>query len=148
MLVAVNHLPAYHSPSNFPSPSVYDPTRFLSSSSSSNNPSSTQSTPPPAIFEPFLVGRHSCIGSRFAWSEMRLVLARLVWAFDFEPADDDGNGSGDGDGETETGRGEGKGDGKGKRMGVDWLKQKTHIFWEKEGLRVKLVMRGQGNNGA
>jgi hypothetical protein len=147
MLVAVNHLPAYHSPSNFPSPSVYDPTRFLSSSSSTNNRSTTPSSPP-AIFEPFLVGRHSCIGSRFAWSEMRLVLARLVWAFDFEPADDDGNGSGDGDGETETGRGEGKGDGKGKRMGVDWLKQKTHIFWEKEGLRVKLVMRGQGNNGA
>lgn len=31
----------------------------------------------------FSVGFHSCLGRPFAWVELRLVLTRLLWAFDF-----------------------------------------------------------------
>lgn len=37
--------------------------------------------------QPFIVGRHDCIGWKFANAEMRLVLARLLWAFDLRLAD-------------------------------------------------------------
>ena len=33
--------------------------------------------------KPFSLGFHSCLGRPLAWVELRLVLARLLWAFDF-----------------------------------------------------------------
>lgn len=33
--------------------------------------------------KPFSVGFHSCLGRPLAWVELRLVLSRLLWAFDF-----------------------------------------------------------------
>jgi cytochrome P450 len=30
------------------------------------------------------VGFHSCLGKPLAWIELRLVMCRLLWAFDFE----------------------------------------------------------------
>ena len=32
---------------------------------------------------PFSVGFHSCLGQALAWVELRLVLCRLLWMFDF-----------------------------------------------------------------
>ncbi len=32
--------------------------------------------------KPFSVGFHSCLGRPLAWVELRLVLTRLLWAFD------------------------------------------------------------------
>lgn len=32
--------------------------------------------------KPFSVGFHSCLGKPLAWVEMRLVLTRMLWAFD------------------------------------------------------------------
>ena len=39
--------------------------------------------------KPFSIGFHSCLGRPLAWVELRLVLTRLLWAFDFseEPAE-------------------------------------------------------------
>ena len=39
--------------------------------------------------KPFSVGFHSCLGRPLAWVELRLVLTRLLWAFDFieDPAE-------------------------------------------------------------
>ena len=37
---------------------------------------------------PFSVGTRACLGRRLAYAEMRLVLARLVWAFALAPAED------------------------------------------------------------
>ena len=34
--------------------------------------------------QPFSVGPRSCMGKHWAEAEMRLILARLVWAFDIE----------------------------------------------------------------
>ncbi|KAK0707965.1 cytochrome P450 [Lasiosphaeris hirsuta] len=39
-------------------------------------------------FQPFSVGPRNCIGKNLAFVEMRLILARLIWNFDLEPADD------------------------------------------------------------
>lgn len=33
--------------------------------------------------KPFSVGFHSCLGRPLAWAELRLVVTRLLWAFDF-----------------------------------------------------------------
>lgn len=75
-LVAVNQYPAFRSSSNFSSSSDFVPERFLAN------------TPFPEdqmeVFEPFLLGRHKCIGQKLAWAIMRLTLARMVYAFDME----------------------------------------------------------------
>jgi hypothetical protein len=39
-------------------------------------------------FRPFSVGRHSCIGMKLAYAEMRLIIARLLWAFDIRLKDE------------------------------------------------------------
>lgn len=33
--------------------------------------------------KPFSIGFHSCLGRPLAWVELRLVVTRLLWAFDF-----------------------------------------------------------------
>lgn len=59
----------------------------------------------------------SSFGSRFltddslAYAEMRLILARILYAFDMELVD----------------------------KGVDWLDQKVGVLWEKPPLRVYLT---------
>ncbi|KAK3337577.1 cytochrome P450 [Cercophora scortea] len=38
----------------------------------------------------FSLGVRSCMGQHLAWAEMRLILARLLWNFDFEAPEDKG----------------------------------------------------------
>ena len=77
-------------------------------------------------FQPFSIGRHGCIGQRLAWAEMRLVLARLLYAFDIQLVHPNQQDQG----------------------GFDFVKQKTFIFWEKEPLMVRLKPAGAGAGGA
>ncbi len=56
-----------------------------------------------ASFQPFQLGRHSCIGMKVAYNEMRVTLARLLWSFDVELAN--------------------------KKDRWDWGEQNTYIFW-------------------
>lgn len=39
--------------------------------------------------QPFSVGPRSCMGQHLAWAEMRLILAKLLWHFDFAATDDE-----------------------------------------------------------
>jgi hypothetical protein len=39
-------------------------------------------------FAPFIIGRHSCIGVKVAYNEMRLIVARLLWRFDLKLKDE------------------------------------------------------------
>ncbi|KAH8590694.1 cytochrome P450 [Bisporella sp. PMI_857] len=59
---------------------------------------------------PFSTGPRSCIGKNLAWAEMRLIMARLVWAFDIE--------------------------GSGKPL--RWATQKTFLLVEKQPILVKI----------
>lgn len=56
-----------------------------------------------------------CIGHRFAWAEMREVLARLLFTFDISWAQ--------------------------RPKFQDWGQQKTFIFWQKEKLMVRMTPR-------
>lgn len=100
--MAVNQHPTHRSKHNFGNPDGFVPERFLS-------PSSTDDL---SAFQPFQLGRHSCIGQSLAYAEMRLILARLMFAFDFQLAD--------------------------PKDVWDWGTQKTFIFWEKQPLKVSL----------
>ncbi|OCT52639.1 Versicolorin B desaturase [Cladophialophora carrionii] len=106
--VTVNQYPAFRSAANFSNPNEYIPERFLPG----ETPSPSDNL---AAFNPFLVGRHMCIGQRFAWAEMRLILARLLYAFDITwdvtP-----------------------------RI-KDWGEQQTFIFWQKDPLFIRLKPR-------
>ncbi|KIW68677.1 hypothetical protein PV04_04604 [Phialophora macrospora] len=106
--VTVNQYPAFRSAANFSNPHEYIPERFLPA----ETPSPTDNL---AAFNPFLVGRHMCIGQKFAWAEMRLILARLLYAFDISwnvaP-----------------------------RI-KDWGEQQTFIFWQKDPLLIRLKPR-------
>ncbi|KAK4212943.1 cytochrome P450 [Rhypophila decipiens] len=44
----------------------------------------------PEAMQPFSLGARSCMGQHLAWAEMRLILAKLVWSFDFEAPGDKG----------------------------------------------------------
>ena len=91
---------------NFPSsPSVFDPSRWLQPSNSSKAD--------PSAFNPFSLGPRNCLGRNLAYLEMRLILAYLLWHFDFET------------------------EGKAWR----WEDQKTWILWEKKPLNVRIRER-------
>jgi cytochrome P450 len=66
-----------------------------------------------ASFNPFSVGRHQCIGMKLAYAELRIVIARIVFAFDLELAD--------------------------KHDRFDWGEQESYILWEKRPLNVVIT---------
>ena len=93
---------------NFPnSPSEFDPSRWLPPSISSKNG--------PSAFNPFSLGPRNCLGRNLAYLEMRLILAHLLWHFDFETED----------------------------KAWRWEDQKTWILWEKKPLNVKISIRNE-----
>ncbi|KAF1964787.1 benzoate 4-monooxygenase cytochrome P450 [Bimuria novae-zelandiae CBS 107.79] len=103
--VAYNQFSSNRQNHNFHLPNTFLPERFLDSDSTDNLASS----------QPFLTGRHTCIGKKLAWAELRLTLARLLYAFDVSLADD------------------------GDRW--DWGQQNTYILWDKRPLNVILRRR-------
>lgn len=64
-----------------------------------------------ASFAPFSLGSRNCIGRNLAYSEMRVIIARLLWNFDLKL-------------EEESRR---------------WIDMKVFILWEKPPLMVKLT---------
>ncbi|KAF2844607.1 cytochrome P450 [Plenodomus tracheiphilus IPT5] len=88
--VAVHQYSSNRQGYNFPNPDAFDPGRFLLGTVH-------------APIRPFGLGRHSCIGIRFAQVLMRLTIVRLLWAFDISLADDEDH--------------------------WDWGTQKTYVLW-------------------
>lgn len=63
------------------------------------------------VLNPFLIGPRNCIGQNLAYAEMRLILARLAYRFDFELCEES----------------------------KDWIEgQKNFVLWEKPELFVRL----------
>jgi cytochrome P450 len=90
---------------NFTNPDLFVPERFL--------PHSPYPSDRLEAFQPFLLGRHKCIGQKLAWVIMRLTLARLFFAFDLEAFD----------------------------CVQDFGLQNTFVFWEKRALKVEIRRR-------
>jgi cytochrome P450 len=67
---AVNHNPAY-----FHKPDEFHPERWLGDEEFKHDALSGVT--------PFSVGPRNCIGKNLAYSEMRLIMSRIVWNFDF-----------------------------------------------------------------
>ncbi|CCU82987.1 benzoate 4-monooxygenase cytochrome P450 [Blumeria hordei DH14] len=65
------------------------------------------------VMQPFSIGPRNCIGKNLAKLEIRLILAIMLWNFDFELQPDS----------------------------INWKDQKVFGFWEKNPLHVKLISR-------
>lgn len=120
--VALQHFTIYRDPANFKDPDSFVPERWLSPSSSSSPYSSSDalayqnyaSDNRPSL-QPFGLGPRACIGQNMALHEMRLILARLLWNFDFDVCEESEH----------------------------WDVQKSYVLWEKKALlcRVTAVSR-------
>ncbi|KAL6156939.1 hypothetical protein ACJBU6_04517 [Exserohilum turcicum] len=81
-IVNVSQQPAYHLASNFAQPDRFAPVRWLADASAEYSQDKKD------VFQPFSTGPRNCVGKNLAMAEMKLILARLVWQFDWELADD------------------------------------------------------------
>jgi cytochrome P450 len=103
--IGIPQYAAYRSTRNFTDPDLYAPERFLGDTKYVEDKRS--------VIQPFSVGPRNCIGQNLAWAEIRTILARLVWHFDFEMLD----------------------------SSRDWEKQKVFVLWSKPSLMVKIKAR-------
>lgn len=104
--VSVYQWAANHSPANFADPELFVPERWLGTNQKYANDIRE-------ACQPFSYGPRNCVGRNLAYMEMRIILARLLWNFDFELCDES----------------------------KEWLKQKAFILYEKPPLLVKLTKR-------
>ena len=103
---AVNHLE-----SNFTEPESFDPDRWTDEASKKSHKYGNDNR---SVFRPFSSGTRNCIGQNLAWAELRLIVVKLLWNFDWKLSSQT----------VESG---------------NWLNnQKTYVLWEKEPLWVEL----------
>lgn len=74
-----------------------------------------------AAFQPFSYGPRNCIGKSLALAEMRLILARVLWRFDMELAEEELEQS--------------------KRLGGWMERQKVFVLWDKGPLMCRVKER-------
>ncbi|KAL8634030.1 hypothetical protein Q9189_000276 [Teloschistes chrysophthalmus] len=93
-----------HNPEYWDKPMEFRPERWLDSQSPDVKEAS----------QPFLLGPRSCIGRNFAYMEMNLLLAKMLWTYDLELVN----------------------------KNLDWLKEgKVHVLWWKPKLFVRFHKR-------
>jgi len=109
-VVGVQQYASYHAASNFHAPEKFCPERFLADEA---DPSFAHDNR--RVLQPFSLGPRNCIGRNLAYVEMRLILAKVLWHFDLELADE----------------------------GDDWADQKAPVLWEKKPLMVRLKTVGR-----
>ncbi|GAP90439.1 putative cytochrome p450 [Rosellinia necatrix] len=109
-VVGVFHYAMYHDPTLWTDPERFAPERFMGDPKYASDKRDA--------FEPFSVGPRNCIGKNLAYAEMRLILAKIIFSFDMEIADDSKN----------------------------WLNQKVFSVWIKPALNIYLhpVSRNAG----
>jgi len=74
--VAVSQYPTNHSERNFRDANLFVPERWLDDPKYANDKKSA--------FQPFSFGPRNCLGKNLAYAEMRLIMAKMIWSFDFE----------------------------------------------------------------
>lgn len=104
------HMTATHwSESNFTRPKEFIPERWLPEA---KEPDSEFYHDDRASVQPFSIGPRNCIGKNLANSEMRLILARVLWNFDLELC----------------------------KESESWSDQRSYILWEKPPLMCQLKL--------
>ncbi|PMD33124.1 cytochrome P450 [Hyaloscypha variabilis F] len=76
--VSVHTWSSAHSAENFKDPDSFIPERWLDPENTDNRDASN----------PFLLGPRACIGQNMAWMEMRILIAKMVFLFDYELVDE------------------------------------------------------------
>ncbi|KAL0932145.1 cytochrome p450 [Colletotrichum truncatum] len=103
--VMVSQWSIYHNDKYFSEPNSFIPERWLGDPRFENDDRSA--------LQPFSFGPRNCIGRNLAYSEMRVILARVVWNFDMKVASDSTN----------------------------WTEQELYGLWKKGPLNVHLTPR-------
>ncbi|KAF9873045.1 cytochrome p450 [Colletotrichum karsti] len=103
--VMVSQWSIYRNDKYFAEPLTFIPERWLGDPRFENDDRSA--------LQPFSFGPRNCIGRNLAYSEMRVILARVIWNFDMKVADDSTN----------------------------WTEQKLFGLWKKGPLNVHLTPR-------
>ncbi|KJZ78165.1 hypothetical protein HIM_02203 [Hirsutella minnesotensis 3608] len=80
--VSVYQWATFHNPVNFADPDAYKPERWLPATHPLYNERFSQDKK--SVFKPFSYGPRDCIGKNLAFSELRLIISRLFFRFDFE----------------------------------------------------------------
>ncbi|KAH7402582.1 cytochrome P450 46A1 [Pyrenochaeta sp. MPI-SDFR-AT-0127] len=102
--VAGHHIVIYSSPKAFKNPMAFVPERWTGDPEYAEDERSA--------LQPFSMGSRDCLGKNMAYHEMRLILAKVMYHFDFELSP-----------ESES-----------------WIAQEVYIIWEKRPLMVKLKL--------
>ncbi|POS68686.1 averantin oxidoreductase, partial [Diaporthe helianthi] len=102
MTVGIPIYAASHSPMNWTDPEEFIPERWTKEDPKFENDQRDAS-------QPFQYGPRNCIGKNLAYTEVKIVISRLLWHFDIENATD-----------------------------YDWMDQRVFAVWEKSPLHVKL----------
>ncbi|KXJ85092.1 cytochrome P450 [Microdochium bolleyi] len=105
-IVAVSQFSAYHDARNFFEPESFHPERWLASNTTDPRFVNDKRD----VMQPFSIGPRNCIGKNLAYTEMRLILTRLLYSFDLELQPES----------------------------RDWMNQRVFTLWEKGELMVKL----------
>lgn len=103
--VGVSQLAANYGPSNFREPHRFIPERWLPTAEYADDNNDAR--------QPFSLGPRNCLGKNLAFSEMRQILARVLWRFDLQLVD----------------------------PGIEWEKQKSYTLWAKSPLMCRIVDR-------
>ncbi|PHH83079.1 hypothetical protein CDD82_3614 [Ophiocordyceps australis] len=111
-LISVYQYATFHNPDNFTDPDSFLPERWLPSGHPRYD--SRFDSDCKASFKPFSHGTRDCIGKNLALAELRFIIARLLFSFDYE---------------LQPGQ-------------QDWhVRQKNFVLWEKDALNVQLTPR-------
>lgn len=106
-IVGVSPYSVMHNEAYFPQPFVFRPERWLERGGMDESGPQTEQhlSMMRAAFAPFALGETGCLGKAMAYQEMSLVVARILWYFDFERAAGEAGKLGEG----EPGRTDGRG---------------------------------------
>ncbi|KAB5515014.1 cytochrome P450 [Coniochaeta sp. 2T2.1] len=107
-VVGLYHWAVYRDAKLFDDPDVFDPERFAQPGVGKYKHDQLDS------FNPFLLGPRNCLGQRLALAEMRYVLTRLIWRYEFTVAKESRN----------------------------WVEEQySYLLWEKPDLMMRMTPR-------